>query len=93
MCGCPDDPLAERGLLGYNHWPSQPQGGGSVRLIQLSRPDVAAPYLKTAGSRSRSSQGQGHGQGQGQGQGGAVWGSGWGQARGQNLRVGVRVGF
>ena len=37
--------LAEKGLLGYNHWPSQLQGDGSVRLNQLSRLDIAAPYL------------------------------------------------
>jgi hypothetical protein len=41
--------LAGRGLLGYNHWPSQLQGGGSVRLNQLSRLDVAAPYLRLQG--------------------------------------------
>jgi len=59
VCGCPDVPLAERGLLGYNHWPSQLQGGGSVRLIQFSRLDVAAPYLKTAGSGVRGGGGEG----------------------------------
>ena len=41
--------LAERGLLGYNHSPSQLQEGGSVRLNQLSRLDVVAPYLKLQG--------------------------------------------
>jgi hypothetical protein len=72
VCGCPVVSLAERGLLGYIHWPSQLQGGGSVRPTQLSRLDVAAPYLNCrvrvkVKVRVRVNQDQGEGEGQDQG--------------------------